>query len=554
MSARDDFTEKVKVTLAMRAGMKCSLCGKSTSGPHSNPEKALNIGVAAHISAAATGGPRFDESMQSSLRRSQANGIWLCQNCAKLVDSDESIYTIDMLKALKTSAEKKALTAIDARCTTFSQSTLRKRGIFLFNRNNPYFVHVFQSNYLSRGSFWTATTKYKVYHKNLIHEIVNELKKHSFYSIYGNSGRGKTYFIFDLINSIVHDYEIIYYSPNLDNDTEDVGSIGDIIKDILEMHISDKQRTIIIFDDAHLAHKEDIVNLVSYLNQRLSLILISRRRENKAVLTGALSNCRNLFKSFNTIAENTFDRLLCQFCENSNIKFTKALKESIESEIEGANLIFLSIMIHAWEELLVVDNAEIGIDRVIEYAYEIFLSNYKESPKGWQEIQNTVSALFQYELRIDERYLNSEYNHHFPKDTLQHYLKDRMIHDRVFTEDEERSVYYVFADFAKGQDEFTMRHASEYRFFLKASNGYLSFREEHNLQRIDFTKLVMKDYIKFNPTPKNISSLLYVIRQNSEKEEFDQIRSSIIDDQQLRSILIREEHKYLSRQIPKRKV
>jgi ribosomal protein L37AE/L43A len=47
-----------------------------------------NIGVAAHISGAAPGGPRYDASMSSEARKSINNGIWLCANCARLVDGD----------------------------------------------------------------------------------------------------------------------------------------------------------------------------------------------------------------------------------------------------------------------------------------------------------------------------------------------------------------------------------------------------------------------------------------------------------------------------------
>lgn len=54
MNARDDFNEKVKHTLANRAGNICSNpnCKKSTFGPHTEPNKSINIGVAAHITAA----------------------------------------------------------------------------------------------------------------------------------------------------------------------------------------------------------------------------------------------------------------------------------------------------------------------------------------------------------------------------------------------------------------------------------------------------------------------------------------------------------------------
>lgn len=62
---RDDFDQKTKDTLFRRAGAICSnpSCHQGTSGPHSDAEKAINIGVAAHITAASVGGPRYDSTL-----------------------------------------------------------------------------------------------------------------------------------------------------------------------------------------------------------------------------------------------------------------------------------------------------------------------------------------------------------------------------------------------------------------------------------------------------------------------------------------------------------
>ena len=54
---RDDFPRPVVETLAKRVGNRCSNpgCRKLTSGPHTEDEKVLNVGVAAHVTAAASG-------------------------------------------------------------------------------------------------------------------------------------------------------------------------------------------------------------------------------------------------------------------------------------------------------------------------------------------------------------------------------------------------------------------------------------------------------------------------------------------------------------------
>jgi hypothetical protein len=105
---RDDFTESVKWMLARRVAFRCSRpeCRAQTSGPQDDPTKAVNIGVAAHISAASVGGPRYDSAMTSDQRQDISNGIWLCQNCAKLVDSDLRRFTVEVLLGWKRETEE----------------------------------------------------------------------------------------------------------------------------------------------------------------------------------------------------------------------------------------------------------------------------------------------------------------------------------------------------------------------------------------------------------------------------------------------------------------
>jgi len=116
---RDDFTLDVKETLARRVGMRCSNpnCRQPTSGPQDDPEKSVNVGVAAHITAAARGGPRYDASLHADDRRSIENGIWLCQLCAKLIDNDALHYTTDLIGHWKRLSEEAARLAIESRHT-----------------------------------------------------------------------------------------------------------------------------------------------------------------------------------------------------------------------------------------------------------------------------------------------------------------------------------------------------------------------------------------------------------------------------------------------------
>ncbi len=105
---RDDFTGEVKEKLAKRVGYLCSSpgCRAHTSGPQEEDDgSAVSVGRAAHITAAAPGGPRHDPSLTSRQRAAQRNGIWLCAICADKVDKDPPAYPVELLRRWKADAE-----------------------------------------------------------------------------------------------------------------------------------------------------------------------------------------------------------------------------------------------------------------------------------------------------------------------------------------------------------------------------------------------------------------------------------------------------------------
>lgn len=110
-SKRDDFKETTKDIMAKRVGYRCSnpSCRKPTCGASDDPNNYSNIGVAAHICAAACGGKRYDPDMSKEERRDIHNGIWLCQSCSKLIDSDDLRYTVDLLHKWKSLSEEIAI-------------------------------------------------------------------------------------------------------------------------------------------------------------------------------------------------------------------------------------------------------------------------------------------------------------------------------------------------------------------------------------------------------------------------------------------------------------
>lgn len=101
--ARDDFTQKTKTELSLRAAHFCSNpnCLRLTAGPRSGGLRGLSTGHAAHICAASVRGPRFDTNQSVDERKSADNGLWLCRECGDIVDKDVNGFTKETLRAWK---------------------------------------------------------------------------------------------------------------------------------------------------------------------------------------------------------------------------------------------------------------------------------------------------------------------------------------------------------------------------------------------------------------------------------------------------------------------
>ena len=93
--------------IAQRVNYLCSnpACHEFTSGPHSDENKPLILGIAAHICAASPGGPRYNRSQSREQRRSPANGIWLCDCHAREIDADRARFPESLLREWKSLTE-----------------------------------------------------------------------------------------------------------------------------------------------------------------------------------------------------------------------------------------------------------------------------------------------------------------------------------------------------------------------------------------------------------------------------------------------------------------
>ena len=107
---RDDFPERTKDKLWRRVSGRCSKpeCRVQTQGPATDEEGTVNVGKAAHITAAAPGGPRYNALLKPEQRKGFKNGIWLCAIHADLIDRDVAGHPVQLLEEWKVRAESSA--------------------------------------------------------------------------------------------------------------------------------------------------------------------------------------------------------------------------------------------------------------------------------------------------------------------------------------------------------------------------------------------------------------------------------------------------------------
>lgn len=110
MPRDDDFSAPTKRLIAARAGYQCAFpnCFTPTSGPALDEQRAVNIGEAAHITAAQPNGPRYDSSLTPDERSDADNGIWMCSTHATLIDRDVTQYSTELLREWKWQSEDRA--------------------------------------------------------------------------------------------------------------------------------------------------------------------------------------------------------------------------------------------------------------------------------------------------------------------------------------------------------------------------------------------------------------------------------------------------------------
>jgi len=105
MKSRDNFPSEVINTVKLQSAYICANpdCRKLTVAPSLiNEMKVQYVGKVAHISGAAINGPRYLPEMSATDRMAIGNAIFLCSNCADMIDKNGGIdYELALLHSWK---------------------------------------------------------------------------------------------------------------------------------------------------------------------------------------------------------------------------------------------------------------------------------------------------------------------------------------------------------------------------------------------------------------------------------------------------------------------
>lgn len=145
---RDDFSPATKDLIAKRSGYICAYpgCRRMTiAGSSDRSSRVTNTGVAAHITAASSLGPRYDSSMSSDERSSESNGIWTCQIHGKFIDDNPSKCTPEEVKRWKIQHEKWVFERVESGLDLYdggiTQLCIKNLGVFTGEYTIPFGRH-----------------------------------------------------------------------------------------------------------------------------------------------------------------------------------------------------------------------------------------------------------------------------------------------------------------------------------------------------------------------------------------------------------------------------
>lgn len=170
MNNRDNFTQSTIDKLGKQVSYLCSNpdCRiLTTSARRTSINEITNLGVAAHICAAAPNGPRYNSTMTPEQRKSENNGIWLCQTCSRLIDREPNNYSVQLLHEWKRQASEYARSMLGQQPFPRINPLYRKPPEQIYRENDIEFLQ----NYLNFAPF----TQINHFIKMLPHSVHTDL-------------------------------------------------------------------------------------------------------------------------------------------------------------------------------------------------------------------------------------------------------------------------------------------------------------------------------------------------------------------------------------------
>lgn len=247
MTTRDDFTIPTIRSLAERVGYRCSNpnCRVETVGAKGGCDlKAAKIGVAAHITAAAPGGPRYDANLTKEQRRHASNGIWLCQTCSVLIDRDDINHTVESIKRWKNHAELDSNARLGQHSFSSNEALLHQAESARIKKFIEFIYNLFYEWELGKGS---------------LSGDVYYVDKQVYLGVLNIEG----------FNQLYHQELLSYDASVRDTQQKIMGIISDLRLFLQSNNYCDLGNSYKLVEDSHYCYSEGLANSVDLMNSKL---------------------------------------------------------------------------------------------------------------------------------------------------------------------------------------------------------------------------------------------------------------------------------------------
>lgn len=316
---RKEFNKRTREVIAGRAGYRCSYpsCNKTLVGPGIKTNEWITVGEFSHIFSAKKNGPRTSGNLNKEELKKPENGIYLCRNHHKIIDSksQDNKYTPDLLTRFKNSHEFK----ISAEIGEYIYP-------LIWIKNVEFSGGIFQDKIdltLGKLTFITGTNGTG---KSTITEIIASVFKQKIHSRWQRNSKFQLKISLD--NSVMSDFEM------------------EIEKNSLKYKIQEKEYPFVPFDfsvlyigEGRLYEDDDLKTISSHINKDKSFVenLIMNTSLEEGIFTKKISlqeedNIKKLYVqkgdivvSFRSLSSSEkssaiLDLIICHAAQKSKFK------------------------------------------------------------------------------------------------------------------------------------------------------------------------------------------------------------------------------------------